>query len=812
MPDKDKNKGSQFNQVDGTNAGFNEYGEIVRPDAQQPGIDTAQTAQQEAAVRANKEAVDEEELDAKIGDAYKKSENSVPVNEDLKKKLVEDAKQFDEKAPEVDKAEVVKDGLLTDKGAQIPEDMRNPSAEMTPEDKLKITYMGINGPPESPKDLSAQEQDDLDSAMAALEADDGSDLMSENAQGEQSQGAVVDSDTMLKTGEGQVVDTQVTDEQEYTNGLAKVIGGLGGVFGNNAIGSTLTSIADKIEEKFGAESKIGTTENIREAQAQTIIDHAKSGLNDTEMSDEVRSVSSVPDEDFVKDLESFNADAAAQGAQADSNSTVGKVCNKIEECAISNPRDTGKALEMFGETAKSKINNVYPLGSEENTKAHQALDNTMNTFADTYYGTLYDSQKEGRSISDEHVEQIDSYNIAKDKKYSDYTAEGYKPYDPKNDFVPKHDGEIVDARNNTEDLVDKVPEETLKSSPRNLRDVLYGSAKGVAPGALKGAMAFAPFGPAASQMGAVYEAAKEGKAADDDAVFFGDARYPDKSTFHMQSAGRMDVATDEMRQRGKDANPDVDYMTDMCEDSVQRLRKGYAREVKQGDITPNDCKNHAVDNYKQMLTGLQAYNNSAADEIEAIYGGNNERGKMYSTIGLAKTMRSGVGTVFEAMKEDQQQLGLMTDDQIKEIDEMTKDMTGVEVKFSDYLKSDVPLDLKTGLPKAQEKAKADKSMDEMIAGDDLDDPEMEVYGGHDFSSGSHDHKTADAGTFGHDSVFVNEEPVAEAVQTEPETGSKTLSRDQRMQMAEDASRDVYENAEKEAQKEDDPYAALMGKF
>ena len=164
------------------------------------------------------------------------------------------------------------------------------------------------------------------------------------------------------------------------------------------------------------------------------------------------------------------------------------------------------------------------------------------------------------------------------------------------------------------------------------------------------------------------------------------------------------------------------------------------------------------------------------------------------------------------MKEDQQQLGLMTDDQIKEIDEMTKDMTGVEVKFSDYLKSDVPLDLKTGLPKAQEKAKADKSMDEMIAGDDLDDPEMEVYGGHDFSSGSHDHKTADAGTFGHDSVFVNEEPVAEAVQTEPETGSKTLSRDQRMQMAEDASRDVYENAEKEAQKEDDPYAALMGKF
>lgn len=468
----------------------------------------------------------------------------------------------------------------------------------------------------------------------------------------------------------ETVDELMDYAGDYTNGVARALDNIGNVFGDTTLGQMFHSVAQAVEDRFGTTQ--GSDLSVDEAMRDEMTKEVTSDDAYTQAEFSSLDVSDVSADDFVQDL--------SDAASGNPDELMEKMQTAVSDTAVSAPVETAQAIQMFNDAAAGKIQEAYAPGTSDYKGAMQNLSAVMGGMTGAYYDTLLSKELDGSlQLSEDQKKAINGLDVQG-------VQISYDEYLPGDDVsVNKSNYTAKQAVSDHKALISESQVQNDGVSADSLDELKRSD-------------------------GSVYKDVSEDEKQSND-MMAGQGRSM------VVSGGMLDAA---------DSN-DFDDMRIEFDKKASDLREATVHnQAVYGEGHETELKEQTAQNYMSMLHGVQAYNDAAVEAIEEQYADDLEK-KALATQGLANTMRAAVGHSFDIVKNDNDAMDFLSEEDKAELDNMS--FTGVNVKFSDYQSG---MDLKTGdMPEKEDSLEKDVSMADQVNPDaDYDAEEQELYGGH----------------------------------------------------------------------------------
>ena len=484
--------------------------------------------------------------------------------------------------------------------------------------------------------------------------------------------------------EGKSLEELMNYEGDYTNGIARALDNIGNVFPeDSALNKFFKQLADKVEERFGSfTSSAEMTEDMREELTTEIVTR-DGGEAFSESKDAVVAATSTANaEDFVAELhETAQSMESGESTVTVADNNVAAMTTVIEKNAELNPGDTAEAVQLFNDAAQAQIDAAYEPGSAEHTAAMDSLATVTAGMTEPVYEGALEAEKRGELAAGDK----ETLNALADNEGVEVA---YEAYTPGADITAPNTGDAADVA---------------------AHDAIVAEAQ--------------------EQMGMVQSADDISVLKKSDGHMFENLSEGQQNGIHMmQSMGRTDVIDDTMRRAAswKEGSMDFERIdTDMRLHIGQLRREIHENRQANGEEGIYLSNQQAAANYMDMMRGIQAYNDAAVDQIREKYQ-DDPLGQQKATEGLGKVMRTMVGNSFDALQNDDDALGFLSEEDIAELDAMQ--FTGVNLKYSEYQEG---MDLKTGEWKDFDAQFQEMSLDDMANPDKnngYSDAEASMYG------------------------------------------------------------------------------------
>lgn len=477
--------------------------------------------------------------------------------------------------------------------------------------------------------------------------------------------------------EGKSLEDLMSYDGNYTNGLARALDNIGNAFPeNSAFGDFFHKLAEQVESRFGSfTSSEQMTEDMRDEFDKEIMTR-NGGVAPSEVKEAVAEVTTSQDSAaFVEELkETAQAMESGGSTELASDNMVANLTTTIETNAEIHPGDTAEAVKMFNDASVAHIDAVYEPGSAEHTEAMESLATVTAGMTEPVYEGALEAEKRGE-LSEADKESLNTLTD------NEGVEVAYEAYTPGADITAAKTGDAADVAAH-EAIVEK----------------------------------------AQADMNMVQSADDIGVLKKSDGHLFENMdTAQQESTNLMQSKARTDVLDDTMRHAATwNEHPDATMTdfervrTDMRLHVGEMRREIHDNRQRNGEEGIDLSNQQTAASYMNMMRGVQAYNDAAADAIREKYA-DDPRGQQIATEGLGRMMRVMVGESYNALQNDDDALGFLSAEDKAELDAMQ--FTGVNVKYSDYQEG---MDLKTGEWIREEDMYREMSLDDMANPDKND--------------------------------------------------------------------------------------------